>query len=467
MKKMAAWMSGAFSKMAKNVRGLVDFGAKLGTVFQTWGAWALDLGRKIAGVVSETSNFLGRIDDLANKTGVGTNTLQELAYAAGQTGVETEALFSGIESMSRKFGEMAAGGKELSSFLLRVGGPAFLKQAKAAKTNEERLELMLVALGKIEGAEKRAAFATKVFGKSGEDLALMLNDGADAVKRLRAQAHEFGAVQGPEAVAAAAEFGDEVAKVETAWMGAKHTFGAAVMRQLLPHLKEMTSWISRNPAKIREIASELAGGVVKAVLAVKDAFAWIWERRADIADWAVGLGVTFAGIAAAMHPVLAAIAGLAMLGATAASRLPKNQTEADKNLLDASERAGTLGGAMATFENTGGLNRGGFMGLAQSFAGVGAFLSDEDQLLAEAADRRRRDNSVESQAFNDAQRVLMLAQPSSSVMPELEQSLEEPGKLEVTVSVKDDRVQVEKVESVGVDAKVKTGRRTAGSGAFR
>ena len=294
-----------FERMKNRIKGLVDFGAKLGVVFATWGSWALQLGQKIAGIVTETSDFLSKISDLSAKTGVGTTALQELAYAASQTGVETDALFKGVEAMSRKFGDMAAGGKELSSFLLQVGGPAFLKQAKAAKTNEDRLDLMLVALGKIDGEEKRAAFATKVFGKAGEDMVLMLGDGAAGLQELRKQAHLFGAVQGPEAVAAAEEFGDEMSKVGTAWQGAKQTFGSEVMRALLPRLKEMTEWIAKNPAKIREIAEAFAKGVVVAVEKLTAALQWVWDNGATI-------GTVFAGIfLAATGPIGAVAAGLA------------------------------------------------------------------------------------------------------------------------------------------------------------
>lgn len=300
-------IAGHFERLKNRIKGIVDFGAKLGVVFATWGAWALQLGQKIAGVVTETSDFLSKISDLSVKTGVGTGALQELAYAAGQTGVETESLFKGIEAMSRKFGDMAAGGKELSSFLLKVGGPAFLKQAKAAKTNEERLDLMLVALGKVEGEEKRAAFATKVFGKTGEDMVMMLAQGAEGLQKLRTEAHKFGVVQGPEAVAAAEEFGDEMAKVGSAWQGAKQTFGSEVMRALLPRLKEMTEWISKNPAKIREIATALATGVVTAVDKISAGLKWVWDNGATI-------GTVFAGIfLAATGPIGAVLAGLASL----------------------------------------------------------------------------------------------------------------------------------------------------------
>lgn len=452
--KAAGVIAERFGRLKDRIKGIVDFGAKLGVVFATWGRWAFELGRKIAGVVTETSDLLGRIGDLRNKTGVGTSALQELAYAAGQTGAEAESLFKGIEAMSRKFGDMEAGGKELSSFLLKVGGPAFLKQARAAKTNEERLELMLVALGKIEGEEKRAAFAAKVFGKSGEDMVLMLGDGAEGLRRLRDEAHRFGVVQGPQAVATAEEFGDEMARVGAAWTGAKQTFGAEVMRQLLPQLKAMTEWIAQNPAKIREMAVEFATGVVTAVDKIAAGLKWVWENADAIGK---GLAAAFAVAVAAVSPILGAIAALAAL---AAQGKPRTGAEKDKSLIEGHKRAGTIGGAMGLFENR--LNEGGLFGLAAGVMDVGDFVSREGQILGEATDRRRRDNFVESESFNAAQRVLMLSQPSASgTGPDqslaVELTINDPGGNVVgTPTVKAD----------GVAAKVtkRTGQRTAGTG---
>lgn len=461
VRKVADGVGKTFSRMAAKVRALVDFGAKLGTVFQTWGSWALDLGRKIAGVVTETSDLLSKVSDLSTKTGVSTDTLQELAYAAGQTGVETEALYKGVEAMSRKFGEMAAGGRELSTFLLTVGGPAFLKQAKAAKTNEERLDLMLVALGKIEGEEKRAAFATKVFGKAGEDMVLMLSQGQEGLQALRAEAHAFGVVQGPEAVAAAEEFGDEMAKVEAAWSGAKHTFGAEVMRQLLPHLKEMTAWIAKNPAKIREIATELGGGVARAVVGIRDAIAWIVDHRDDIAKWLPGLAVGFGAVVAALNPIVGILAS-----AVAHLELIDTLLNPLKKLFPGGKDEPALEGQMGSPEWTANVQK--RFGYENKTPAERARYDDAWAAAGDADAMRRQMLRLVSEAPDGSQNDWsrgMSVEPTLSVMPS--QSVE----VDVTLNIRDPGANavVESVKSSGpVNVRpTKTGKRTAGTRSFR
>ena len=195
-----------------------------------------------------------------------------------------------------------------------------------------------------------------------------------------------------------------MAKVDAAWSGAKRTFGSAVMQQLLPMLKQVTEWIAKNPAKIREMATELAGGVVTAVTRIKDGIAWIWEHRGDIAEWATGLAVAFTAAAVALNPILAGIALLAALGA--ASK-PRTQAQEDKALLTGAKQQGTLGGVMALGE--GPLNNGGFLGLAERYARIGAYVQDENRLLAEAKDREQQRNYETSKQFNDQVNAMVMA----------------------------------------------------------
>ena len=312
-----AGVTASVKRMVGSFRSIVDFGAKLGTVFATWGSWLGSLAGKIKDVVMETSEFGGRIADISNKTGIGTDALQEFAFAASQTGVETEKFLKSTEVMSRKFGEMHAGSKTLYTFLSTVGGKALADQAKGAKTMEARLELMLVAMSKITDEEKRLAFATQVFGEEGRDMALMVTDGTERLRELREEAHKYNTVLDREAIAGTEAFGDELDKLDKSWTGIKRIFGAEVIRGLLPEIQKLTQWLRENPESIRKMARELAGGVVSAVTAVRDGIAWIWAHRGDILDWAKALAAIF-GAGALLGSIGGIISGLKTIKALAA-----------------------------------------------------------------------------------------------------------------------------------------------------
>lgn len=316
LKRSFDGVSKSVKAMVSGFRNLTDFGAKLGTVFATWGSWLVGLGGKIRDVVAETSDFGGRIADLAAKTGLSTDALQEFAFAASQTGVAQETFLKSTEVMSRKFGEMAAGSKTLYTYLATVGGRALADQAKRAKNMGERLELMLVAMSKITDEERRLAFSTQVFGEEGRDMALVVADGTDRLRELREEAHRYHAVMDGDAIKDTARFGDEMDKLDKSWTGVKRIFGVEVIRALLPEIERLTRWLRENPESVRRLARELGEGVATAVRGIRDGVAWIWDHRGDILTWAKTLAVVF-GAGGLLGSIGGIIGGLRSIGGLA------------------------------------------------------------------------------------------------------------------------------------------------------
>jgi len=319
LKRSFDGVSKSVKAMVSGFRNLTDFGAKLGTVFATWGSWLVGLGGKIRDVVAETSDFGGRIADLAAKTGLSTDALQEFAFAASQTGVAQETFLKSTEVMSRKFGEMAAGSKTLYTYLATVGGRALADQAKRAKNMGERLELMLVAMSKITDEERRLAFSTQVFGEEGRDMALVVADGTDRLRELREEAHRYHAVMDGDAIKDTARFGDEMDKLDKSWTGVKRIFGVEVIRALLPEIERLTRWLRENPESVRRLARELGEGVATAVRGIRDGVAWIWDHRGDILTWAKTLAVVF-GAGGLLGSIGGIIGGLPAIGGLRSGR---------------------------------------------------------------------------------------------------------------------------------------------------
>lgn len=324
---VAEGMRKSFDRVRSSIRSTVDFVAKLGTAFATVGAGIVNVAQRIVGAVTSAADKFGALADVSAKTRVSTAVLQELAYAGQQSGVSTESLYGGIETLNRKLGQMKAGSKELSGFLLRVGGPAFLRQVQGAKSTEEAFETLLLAMGKIEGEEKRAAFAMAAFGKSGEDLALLVANGTDELRKQRTEAHLY-AVQSEENVKAAAEFGDELDKLKGAGQFAIDTASLEVMRQLLPDIREINQYFKENREAVVATAREIGGGIAEGVKAIRAGFEWIYENREAILSWAKALAVIFGaggllgsitGIVAGLRTMLGLAGGGAAGGAAAAA----------------------------------------------------------------------------------------------------------------------------------------------------
>ena len=267
------------------------------------------------------------INDLNARTGINVETLQELAFVAGRGGASWDEFASGMDAVTKNMGQLAAGKGKLKGFVAAVAGPGFARALKAASP-EERLELVLGGLVQIKDEAKRSAYATAFFGEAGAKMAVLANEGADGIARMRQEARDLGHVLSREDVAAMDEVGDALGDLETGVDGIKKKFGVELARAALPVLREAVTWIKQNRTQIGEWAKAFGAGVVDAAKGLKDAFVWIVDNA----------GVIAAGMAMALGPIgvaAAAIGGIVAL----LDRLDKmGRGDAERAALDAADK---------------------------------------------------------------------------------------------------------------------------------
>lgn len=376
------------------------------------GAGIAKVGSELKALALNASEFGSNFNDLAAQTGIGTRALQEVAYAADQAGVPFEELRAGIQRMTAVLGK----GLSARQFtMLGKGAAGFARALKGAKTPSERFELVLAQMAQVPDSAKRAAFGMQLFGRSGVKLAALAGDGADGIKRMREEAQRLGLVMSDADVARADAFGDTWAALGKTFEGLKRDFGSGLIEGLLPAMEELLGNVKDNRreigAMVRDLGKDVGHGIIDVAVALKDAFQW----SKGAVEWLAGnsglLAVGGVLTVLAAHPFFAALGGAVWLVKWLIDNTPKpaTQGEKDKALLDAVKKDGTLGGVMASM---GGETQGqtGPMGLAAGIMQVGAFVSDQDRLVAEAEERQKRLKQLENETFNDTNRVRMLAE---------------------------------------------------------
>ena len=150
-------------------------------------------------VLQETAKAAANIGDVADKVGLTTDELQELRYAAEQTGVETRAMDVAMQRFSRRTAQAAAGQGELVD-ILRANGIAL-------RDNEGNMRPLVDILGdyavliKNAGSEQEALLlAFKAFDTEGAALVNTLRNGGDALDDMGAAAHEVNQVLGEDLI---------------------------------------------------------------------------------------------------------------------------------------------------------------------------------------------------------------------------------------------------------------------------
>lgn len=228
------------------------------------GLVAVQTGRFFAGMVNETVEMGGKIDDLAQSTGQTREALQELAFAGDQSGMSFDDTAGLIVKLSKNLYEAAHGNKEMAKSFGRAGIAVRDAQGNL-RPAADVLEDIADHVSSMPDGTKKTAVAMELLGKSGAHAIPLLNAGGDGIRAMRDEAHELGAVMSEDTVKSLDEFGDESAKVKTALTGLKNDAVTA----LLPTLKEMVAglmeWIKANrevlKQKLQSVFRLLAVGI--------------------------------------------------------------------------------------------------------------------------------------------------------------------------------------------------------------
>ena len=282
------------TKLAKGLasvsKDLKAFGAginSLGTKFSILGAAI------VTPLLAATVRFMhvgSALADMSARTGLSTNALSELGFAAEQSGASLEDVESGVRKMQKAISEATKGP------LVQLKGLA----------PEEQFMAVAESLKAIEDPSERAAKTMEVFGKSGTKLLPMLGD----LKALRAEAVRLGLSMGPEQAAAADALGDAWDKVKGSFKASALAIGGALAPML---------------TGLADKATEYVGIVRKWVSEHKPLIVTIFA--AGVAAIGAGAGLMILGKAVAITGTLlttltvvtkAATAALTFMGTTAA-----------------------------------------------------------------------------------------------------------------------------------------------------
>lgn len=147
--------------------------------------------------------------EMAKRTGIGVEALQELQYAAKISGVEVGDLETGMRKLAVNLSEAARGGSKEAAELFQRLGVSATTSAGGLKTVEDALGDIADAITRTKNPTEQADLAIKAFGRSGTQLLPLLQEGRAGMAALAVEARKAGAVMSTEAVEATARAKDE------------------------------------------------------------------------------------------------------------------------------------------------------------------------------------------------------------------------------------------------------------------
>ena len=184
----------------------------------------------------------GALVDTADRIGVNVEALQELQFAATQSGASVETFNGFMQAFSRRLSEAAAG-TGTAVDVLKVFG---LNAADLAKDPARAVTLIADKIGKLGTQAEKLDAISKLSNRGSAAILNMFQVGGPALDALRQKARDLGIVLDEELLRKSEQIGDEFDAVAKS---IKTQFQAALL-ELGPHLVQSAQLIANAAREI-------------------------------------------------------------------------------------------------------------------------------------------------------------------------------------------------------------------------
>jgi|GEM_PF-5304670 len=189
---------------------------------------------RLVSMTVETVKAQDAMGKLAQATGLSVESISAYSYAAQISGSNTQALSVGVRALSKNILEAQRAGSEASLVFRSIGVSTKDAEGKLRST-EQILADIADRFASYEEGPAKVDLATRLFGRSGNELIPLLNQGSAGMARLSEEARKAGIVLSSDMVAAAARVNDGLERLSARAEGVKNRIVAG----LLPALEDV------------------------------------------------------------------------------------------------------------------------------------------------------------------------------------------------------------------------------------
>lgn len=193
----------------------------------------------------ETAQAADEILTMSSVTGLATDTIQEMNYAAELLDVSADTITGSMGKMIRSMDDARSGSKDAAEAFrkLRVG---IRDSSEQLKDSEQMFYEIIDALGRVKNETERDAIAMQIFGRSARELNPLIEKGSGALKEFAEQAHEMGYVMSGDTLEAFGRLDDAM----QLWDNQVQTLKNSLAMVLLPVLTSFFELLNKIDPKI-------------------------------------------------------------------------------------------------------------------------------------------------------------------------------------------------------------------------
>lgn len=188
--------------------------------------------------ISQTAEYGDNVDKMSQKLGLSKQAYQEWDYVTQLAGANIDSLGVGFKTLTNKIADANNGSKSSVELFKKLG----ISTEELKNMNREDIfKLTISSLQKMGDTTERASLANKIFGRSGQELAPLLNMNADETSKLIQKFNDLGGVMRDDAVKASANYQDALTTMKLAFTGLRNN----MMSEFLPAVTEVMDGITK------------------------------------------------------------------------------------------------------------------------------------------------------------------------------------------------------------------------------
>lgn len=262
-----------------------------------------------AGLVQQTTEVASRFVDLSAQIGVAIEPLQQLGYAASQSGSNLDGLAIGMKKFSMT-AQDARDGTEQSIETMRRLGVDTKKLLDGTLPLDAALMQVADTFQAMPDGPAKAALAARAFGKAGGTLIPMLNEGSAGIAKMRQEFIDLGGQIDEKTARQLEGFGDETDKVKIVFAGLRNTVVKALVPAFLELTKTFLAWFKANRAEITRKLERAMHSLANVLRQVGRVISYLMELTDDLKGAFEVVAVVIASLGLAMLAPFALTAAL-------------------------------------------------------------------------------------------------------------------------------------------------------------
>lgn len=284
--------------LASAESGLRKFGANIGIVGAAMAGFS---AAALTGLTALIKSFAGagdEITDAMSVTGLSSDFLQSLKFAAADAGVSFTALIGSLTKFNSFLTKAAAGNKAANKTLSELG---LTIQSLMAMSPDQRFKAVADAIAKVPNSAQRAALAVQLLGKTGAKLLPALEGGAQSLNEAMEDLKSRGLIMSDEDRKLAAKAEGAFLKLQLALARVGQVIAAAVTPAFL---------------KVMSVIQSVVESVVKFIDNNRTLVIWITGGIVAVGALGIvlmGLGVACIAAGSATAGLTAAISALGVV----------------------------------------------------------------------------------------------------------------------------------------------------------